>query len=92
MKTVRTDDDVQILIVKANYTIIQSTETFQMDVSNYYPMKELLRDKYFDEGKFTFSWFFYCDLHLMQDVFLIRMYNTNEMFSQPQKPSEISTQ
>ena len=23
----------------------------QMDVSNYYPMKELLRDKYFDEGK-----------------------------------------
>ena len=31
---------------------------FQMDVSNYYPMKELLRDKYFDQGKLSFSLFF----------------------------------
>ena len=44
-----------------------------MDVSNYYPMKELLRDKYFDQGKLAFSLFSKCNiaLHLMQNVFLI---------------------
>ena len=49
-----------------------SKETFQMDVTNYYPMKELLRDKYFDEGKFAalhlmLYMYFYVALILMQN-------------------------
>ena len=48
-----------------------------MDVSNYYPMKELLRDKYFDEGKVAFSLFFDWNiaLHLVQYLFLIGSHN-----------------
>ena len=46
-------------------------DNFQMDVTNYYPMKELLRDKYFDEGKFAalhlmLYMYFYVALILMQ--------------------------
>ena len=48
------DNDVMTVVMKMwifgiNTTII-TLRTFQMDVSNYYPMKELLRDKYFDQG------------------------------------------
>ena len=68
------------LFLKENY---RSAETFQMDVSNYYPMKELLREKYFDEGKITFSWFFYWYWFTFDAIPM--------KFSQWQRPLEIFT-
>ena len=48
----------------------------QMDVSNYYPMKELLRDKYFDQGELLLGndllkWFSLRQLVLLIDSHLL---------------------
>ena len=42
-----------------------------MDVSNYYPMKELLRDKYFDQGELLLGNDLMKLFSLRQLVFLI---------------------
>ena len=62
--------DNDIMTVKKKKTGIRlRIITFQMDVSNYYPMKELLRDKYFDEGKRSFSLLFNCNIALYLILF-----------------------